>query len=702
MASKNQSLIESLRKKVALTKGLASPASVALVLATLGLPACNGVTDGNTDEANIVAADSVKSRPAERVPRAEFGAVGSFPLGDSDLHGFIYPSASRQERDSLLPGLTFFTTPHTAAEGLGPVNNQKFCLGCHLNALESVDGAGLLKAGSQVARAARATLTNFEFTAFDPLTGGGHAADDIDALSGPGHTAAFTVYGDFNPMKGVFDDLKQFGGTVQHTRPSLIACLPQSIPLISSDPNLQGGTDPDTGESQTGFRRAVGERAGPPYIGRGLIEAIPEATILANEDPDDRYDHRSSLAYWVPRFPECPGDCISGRHNENTSNQAFEGGNPNPELGRFGLRAAGPTILQFVVGGVNVELGFTSPFKMTENLDFVNANNPACADTVPDPEVQASTVLSAQQLIRLTAPPEFGDKLVALLQSQDPAAPRRHGSTQEEVRRGAELFGVDLRAFANRMIPGRMPARGDGLDGHAIRQFDRGLNCVGCHTPVQLTGTSPAEVGGRLLSHVWAPIFSDILLHAGPEVTPERLASTPRDPVIISRKGFNTLDLPRNLSDDALPNQGLANGREFRTAPLMGMGIVGPPYLHDARVFLSALSVHSTPAGTVYSDSTVTNAPLVVRTLDDAIRAAIELHDLPAPDDRRTPVDGGCPVPGGLEIGDIKYGSKEDICPPYDSETSQRNRGEAREVIRRYRSLTPEDQKALIEFLKQL
>ncbi|MBV8073302.1 MAG: hypothetical protein JO270_25630, partial [Acidobacteriaceae bacterium] len=168
----------------------------------------------------------------------------------------------------------------------------------------------------------------------------------------------------------------------------------------------------------------------------------------------------------------------------------------------------------------------------------------------------------------------------------------------------------------------------------------------------------------------------------------------------------NTYDIQRGLSDDTLPNAGLATGREFRTAPLMGIGRIGPPFLHDARVFLSKLSVFDTPAGTVYSNSSVINAPLVVRTLDDALRAAIEMHDLPAPFDlpgQSTDVGGGCPVPPGNQQGDIVYpNGAADICPPYSSTTSQQNRGDAREVIARFRNLSPEDQQAVIEFLKQL
>ncbi|HUG55125.1 MAG TPA: lipoprotein [Vicinamibacteria bacterium] len=677
------------------------------LVATALLAAC-GQTGSLTDTGGTIADRDLSAiagpttasqlRPVERVPRSQYAVVNPAPLGERDMPAFVYPSLDADERASLLAGLVFFTTPHTASEGLGPTANQTRCMGCHLSGDDNQ--ADLLTTNSHITRAARATPTNFRYTAFDPATGGGRPADHLDALTNTGRTAAFTIFGNYSPSGGTFEPLAGFSGFVQHTRPSIPACLPDPILPVAVDPMLRGGIDPATGLSPLGLRRAASERAGPPYVGRGLMEAIPAEELIQNDDPTDSRDSNSSLRAFVPRFPECPGDCISGRHNENTSNQAFTGGDPVVRVGRFGLRGAGPTILQFVVGGIQGELGFTTEFVMTEINDNVNVGRPGCIDTVPEPEIPVTDVLSCRQLVRLTAPPEFGEPLLAVLRASDPNAPR----TGQEglVQRGAQLFGIDLVAFANRMIPGRMPGGGDGRDRHAINQADRGVNCAGCHTPVQTTGSSPAQVGGRHLSNVWAPIFSDLLLHEGPEVTPERNASTPRDPVVITRNGFRTLDLSRNLSDDVLPNQGVANGKEFRTPPLMAIGRVGPPFFHDARVFLSRDSRDSFPLGTVYSDATVTNAPLVVRSFDDALRAAIELHDLPAPDDERTPSGGGCPVPAGGVVGEVRYSGAIDICPPYNSETSRRNRSEAREVIRRFRALTASDQQAIIEFLKQL
>jgi hypothetical protein len=497
--------------------------------------------------------------------------------------------------------------------------------------------------------------------------------------------------------------------------------LPDRLPTIEEDLNL-GTIDPSTGLSESGFRRAVSERAGPPYIGRGLMEAIPNQDLIDQADPDDAVGAASSLN--DATFFGCPGDCITGRPNLIPERGGFVGLRPAASelraVGRFGLRANGVEMLQFVIGGLQGELGFTSLLNNNEiNFEVSDAlDNSGCRDTrVPDPEVHLSTVFSERNFIRMTAPPEFGNTLVALLKSNDPSEPRPADGASGTVQRGAELFGIDLKAFANRMIPGTMPAGGDdGRDPHAINQEDRLVGCVGCHTPVQRTGNSPAmgrdsQIVAQHVSFVWAPIFADLLLHEVPVINAERFATTPRDPLVVRRADdghtFDTFDLPRNLADDVFSSQqATAFGPDFRTAPLMGMGRMGPPFLHDARVYLSQLTRDSFPAGTVMTNSEVTNAPLVVRTLDDAIRAAIELHDLPAPDDEKTPdVPGaGCPVPPGGRVRNVNYGQSPAavICPPYDSRLSQTHRSEAREVIRRFRALSPEDQQALIEFLKEL
>jgi hypothetical protein len=754
-------------------------------------------------------------RPARRVPRNQYGFVGPLPLTLSDLDALVFPGTTPSDENALLEGLTFFTKVHTPGEspltddhGVGPMNNQPFCQGCHQNAMEAVRSPGLLGpkcingsgCASPATRAGRSTPTNFQATSLDAESGGGVAPDNLDAVKNTGRTAAFTTFGDFTlslqdrallngvPLDtiGFFDPLdnnthpltdgtspksQPFGGFVQHVRPALPSdvCVPKPLPPDNCDANLTGAViDPTTKKcvadsnfsNPNQFRRAVGERAAPPYRGLGLMEAVPTQDLLANTDLEVE-NGKSLLDNFAERLG-CPkAGCISGKANTIPTTANFVSGMP----GRFGLRANGVELLQFVVGGMQGELSLTNALNTAEsNFPTLfpggtsTATEPAnclsAASPSTSPEVFLSTVFSIRALMRNIAPPEFGDALLDLLQSRNPAKPRDRDSIEGKVQRGAELFGIDLVAFANRTVGGGMTATGDDRDLNAINQKDRKLNCVGCHTPIQRTGQSPAatfnpitnptEVGAKNLSYKWAPIFSDLLLHKMPVIDAERFLQTkddlqplPRDPLVISRlstkaarqgdededrndgrdhgKGriVDTFDLPRNLADDTFTGQkATADGAEFRTPSLMALGRIGPPFLHDGRVYLSKdtvngpVQVGKAPAGTVTTNSEQTNAPLVVRTLDDALLAAIELHDLPAPDDKNTArlPGAGCPVPPKGSDTNIDYGpSPEDvICPPYSSPTSQTNRSDSAEVIYRFRQLSADDQQAVIEFLKQL
>ena len=764
-------------------------------------------------------------QPAGRVTRDKFGVVGPFTLSGGlqlqDLDNLVFPGTSAADKAKLFEGMKFFTMFHTPGEGgapnlngVGPINNQPACIGCHLNAAEALKSKGLLQGQgcatpgvnctnvSNVTRAARSTLTNFEVTSLNKTTGGGNAPDNLDALFNTGKTAAFTTFGNFTTSLqdtaagsiGFFDPLdglthpvsgttspwssQPFGGFVQHVRPLGPDCVAKPLPPLSFDTVLNGKND---GSNAFEFRRSVGERAGPPYIGRGLMEAVPTNDILFFNANQTAENGTSSLG--VDKNLQCAGGCISGVINMINRTFANHTSPTDPQfgtetgavggVGRFGLRANGVEILQFAVGGLQGELSFTSLFNGAE-INFPTLFRGGKADIEPKEcaaalsqtfgqgqvvgqpspvlppsvkvaavdtsavEVHLSEPFSERNFIRNTAPPEFGKDLLKVLNADDPAKPLKGNSKAATVQRGAQLFGIDLVAFANRTVGGAMTAGGDGRDDNAINQADRKLNCVGCHTPIRRTGQSPTSltasgVGSANLSFKWAPLFSDQLLHHMPVISGERATTNglPRDVVVIARststkpahkpdndddqgnddegngKGnnksiFDTLDLPRNLADDTFSNaKATAEGSEFRTAPLMGLGRIGPPLLHDARVYLSKDTVDTTPAGTVTTNSDQTNAPLVVRSVDDAILAAIELHDLPAPDDKHTPKTpgAGCPVP---EEKTNVTETAADICPAYSSATSQTNRSDSREVIYRFRQLNPDDQQALIEFLKQL
>lgn len=136
-------------------------------------------------------------------------------------------------------------------------------------------------------------------------------------------------------------------------------------------------------------------RLPPPVFGVGLIEAIPEAAILANADPDD-----------------ADGDGISGRPNlvevapfVPTTEPGVRAG---VVLGRFGRKAQNASLFQQVVEAYHQDIGITSPFLPTENRNPLSGVPIEAVDQVPDPEITEGTVQAVTHYIRALAPPEPG------------------------------------------------------------------------------------------------------------------------------------------------------------------------------------------------------------------------------------------------------------------------------------------------------
>lgn len=84
----------------------------------------------------------------------------------------------------------------------------------------------------------------------------------------------------------------------------------------------------------------ISPRIAPPIFGVGLLEAVPAEDVLERADPDDD-----------------DGDGISGR-----ANLVPDPASPGAEvLGRFGWKAAVPTVADQVAGAFASDLGVTSP-----------------------------------------------------------------------------------------------------------------------------------------------------------------------------------------------------------------------------------------------------------------------------------------------------------------------------------------------------
>ncbi len=99
----------------------------------------------------------------------------------------------------------------------------------------------------------------------------------------------------------------------------------------------------------------ISPRIGMPVFGLGLLEAIPEHSILANADPDDT-----------------DKDGISGK-----ANYVWDPVSGTTKLGRFGWKAGAPSVLVQTAGAYNEDMGLTNYLKPVESSAGQTNNDPS-------------------------------------------------------------------------------------------------------------------------------------------------------------------------------------------------------------------------------------------------------------------------------------------------------------------------------------
>ena len=139
-------------------------------------------------------------------------------------------------------------------------------------------------------------------------------------------------------------------------------------------------------------------RLPPPVFGMGLIEAIPEADLLAHADPADS-----------------DGDGISGRPNYVLPPEFMAAHLPTgvPALGRFSRKAQVSSILEQTVAAYHQDIGITTDFLPVENSNPLASSATQAADRVADPELSAAAVRSVEAYLRMLAPPAPGGQTPA-------------------------------------------------------------------------------------------------------------------------------------------------------------------------------------------------------------------------------------------------------------------------------------------------
>ena len=297
---------------------------------------------------------------APRFTQAEPGEArsgGSTTVRKADRNAFSLPSAnlSPTRRLDFNVGNSFFRNPWviapattTARDGLGPLFNTNACQNCHIK-----DGRG-----------------------HPPAPGAKHAVSMLVRLSIPDAPAYASVIEEVGvvpePVYGVqLQDMAIPGVTPE----GKVRVEYDSVPVRFKDGTLVELRKPRLAITQLGYGpmhpdTRFSARVAPPMIGLGLLEAIPDAAILANADPEDKN-----------------GDGIAGR-----ANIVWDDALQKPVIGRFGWKAGQPNLNQQNVHAFSGDMGLTTSLKRTDDctptqtacLQAPNGNGPDNEPEVSD------------------------------------------------------------------------------------------------------------------------------------------------------------------------------------------------------------------------------------------------------------------------------------------------------------------------------
>jgi CxxC motif-containing protein (DUF1111 family) len=181
----------------------------------------------------------------------------------------------------------------------------------------------------------------------------------------PGGASPVTVTRFGRAVDGVFDPLESKGGSLLQR----FAIDPAALEVIPQEANT------------------IAQRESTPLFGLGLIEAIPDAAILANAARAKPDGIRGRAAMIV--------DVASGERR----------------VGRFGWKAQQATLLTFAGDAYRNEMGITNRFFPTENAPNGNQALLAAFDAnadpedAVDPETGRGDVDALADFMRLLAPP---------------------------------------------------------------------------------------------------------------------------------------------------------------------------------------------------------------------------------------------------------------------------------------------------------
>ncbi len=285
-------------------------------------------------------------------PRLSGGEATVF---DETSKAFGHQVTGLNERDEQVHelgdgaiGATFVRAPSTLNPGLGPIFSNVSCISCHHN-----DGKGSPTAG----------LVNSSLLIRLSLPGS-------DNFGGPRAVEGFGTQLQDLAVFGVQPEAKI---EISYTEQAFSFPDGEMVNLRKPSYNLLNPYKPLPGNFQTSPRMA------PPFFGLGLLQNIPEATLLSFADEND-----------------LDGDGISGRPN-----YVYDPVQRKMMLGRFGLKANVATLLTQVAGAYGQDMGVTN-YVFPQESSLAQTQLDALHD---DPELPDSILNAAVFYIKTLAVP---------------------------------------------------------------------------------------------------------------------------------------------------------------------------------------------------------------------------------------------------------------------------------------------------------
>lgn len=277
------------------------------------------------------------------------GGDGTVYDTSANAFSFVVPNLNSDESRSFFKGRALFRDPWVIApsstksrDGLGPLFNARSCEACHLN-----DGRG--QPPESPSDPFTTMLVRISISGEDPHGGPSPVPEyggQLQNFSIPGVEADGQPRVAYEEVQGTYVD----GDSYVLLRPTY------------TFEALSFGPMPDD--------VMYSPRVAPSMIGLGLLEAIPESSLLNKADPDD----------WDQ-------DGVSGRVN-----MVWDAATSEHRIGRFGWKANQPNLRQQTAGAFLGDIGITSSL-FTENecpesseacAAAVNGGEPELLDVILD------------------------------------------------------------------------------------------------------------------------------------------------------------------------------------------------------------------------------------------------------------------------------------------------------------------------------